>query len=257
MIRPLIALALAATLVACTLSPSAREQVDRLEKERAVLVEQRDALSAEAAAASELVAETTALLKEAEAALEAAVDEAAREAAAAAVEEAAAARAAALGAAVARLEELTPAFAETTTLLEEKTAEIAEIETEDLRKQTEGAAAPFLPFVPPPFQGAATALLALLPWVASKRSRQHLGRALRELNPIDSSGMAPGAAVEAIARAFGLAHSSEDPRELLEVLRRKAEADGYVLTSTDAGPKLVLGESVPTPAEPSDAGPIV
>jgi hypothetical protein len=248
----LLTLPLAGVLiVACTLTPGAQQRVDELERQLTELTTERDALAAEAADLSAQVDAAEVTAQEAQAALQVALADLAsastpeeREAAQAAVDAAtevanAAAQSSAQAAldAVQELEALVPVFEQAQAAIDGKVAEIAAVEAADIKEQATGASAPFLPLVPQPFQGLAAGALALLPWVASKRSRQHLGKAVRELSPLDGQ-MAPGEAVESIARALGLSHSSEDPAELLAVLKRKAEADGMVLASHDG--KLVL-----------------
>lgn len=203
-----ISVALVALVAACTLTPEAAEDVASLEAERSALVAERDEIASKSAAAAESDDVT---------------------------------------AAVAKLEVLLAEFEAVEAQIAAKTAEIAEVEAADIRGQAEAASAPFLPFIPAPYQGAATGLLALLPWVASKRSRQHLGSAVRDFNPLSGGGMAPGDAIASIAKAFGFGHSNEDPRVLLEVVKKKAAAGGYVLKSDgNGGAMLALPE--PTPA---------
>jgi uncharacterized protein YoaH (UPF0181 family) len=231
-----LALALVAPLAACALSPAAAERVAELEAERAVLVEERDALAAEAQAAREL-------WQEAEAKLDAAVQAGEADAIAAARAE----RDAALDVATAKLEELLQPYAVADAAVAAKTKEIAEVEAADVGAQAQGILGPLAPFIPAPAQPVAVGLAALAPWIASKRSRQHLARSVRELNPLSAGGMAPGEAIASIARAFGFEHSTEDPAALLDVVRAKAEAKGLEIVQTGEGPKLVeLG----SPADP-------
>jgi len=238
-----LALVLAATVAACTLSPAATERVAELEAERAALVEERDALAAEAQAAQEL-------FETAEANLEAARAEGAAEAIAAAEAE----RDAALETATSRLEELLEPYAAADAAVDAKTKEIAEVESADLGAQAQGLLGPVAPFIPAPLQPVAVGVAALVPWLASKRSRQHLAKSVRELNPLSGGGTAPGEALFSIARAFGLDHSSDDPAELLEVVRRKAQAKGLGVAQTPEGLKLVPIASVPDPAVSPHSG---
>lgn len=260
-IRNSLVLLLAVQIAACTLTPAAAERVAVLEVERAELVAERDAIAAQAAglaaeverlvgavdhAEAELAAARAALAAATTAEQVAAAEQliAARESAAAAAE---AELDAATAAALDRLEKLAAAFGAAQAGVDTVTAEIAQVEAEDLTRQAEGAAAPFLPFVPAPYQTAVLAALGLVPWVSSKRSRQHLRRALTELNPLDGD-CAPGQALAAIARALGLEHSSEDPAALLEVVRRKAERQGLALIMTPDGPAVVTPTAAERPA---------
>jgi uncharacterized protein YoaH (UPF0181 family) len=231
-----LVLALVAPLAACALSPGAAERVAELEAERAVLVEQRDALAAEAKSAADLVAD-------AELALEAARDDGAAEAIATAEAE----RAAAVEAATVRLEELLTPYAAADAAVAAKTKQIAEVEAADVGAQAQGILGPLTPFIPAPAQPVAVGLAALAPWIASKRSRQHLARSVRELNPLSAGGMAPGEAIASIARAFGFEHSNEDPSALLEVVRAKAQAKGLGVVQTAEGLKLVELGALPDP----------